>query len=122
MEKRYGVAEATKQKEGKTGENDAGLAGGCGFDAADTEEAFAAALQLSSHFAGIFRGHDQNHADAEIECAQQFILLDFSELREIAEDRQNRPGTEFDDSLHIARKRAREIAGDYSASDVRHAG
>src|SRR5579863_6234870 len=62
--------------------SDAGFAGVAALDAADAVEFFAAALEIGFDGFDVGRRHNKDHAHAHIEGLQQFIGLDFSELRQ----------------------------------------
>src|SRR5271170_1459793 len=104
------------------GVGDTGLAGVATLDAADAEEFFAAALEVSFDGFYIGRRHDEDHAYAHVEGLQQFIGFDFSEPSEKFEDVRDRPGSEIDLRFHAGGENARQIAGNAAASDVRERG
>ena len=64
----------------------AGFAGVAAFDAADAEEFFAAALEVGFGFFYEVGGNDDDHAYAHVEGLEEFVGIDFAELREVFED------------------------------------
>src|SRR5580692_10909768 len=99
-----------------------GFAGITALNASDAEELFAAALEIG--FDGLHAGlrDHQYHADAEVERLQKFVGFDFSDLREIFENRWNGPASKVYLSLNAGRQDARQVAGNTATGDVRQSG
>src|SRR5215469_16346880 len=88
------------------------------LDSPDAVEFLAPPFQVCFRFLHEFRGHDHDHSHTHVERLKQIVGFNLAELRQVFEDRRNRPGVQIDNRFHSTRQHAWKIPGDSAARDM----
>ena len=82
--------------------------------------AFVSPVEDGFGLLDLFGGDYDDEADAHVEGAEHFVLLDVAQVLEVFEERWDCPGGEVNDCAHALGDDAGKIFGDASAGDVGH--
>ena len=88
---------------------------------ADDVGALLARAQMFNDRIGVIGSGNRDHAEAIVERAIHFGLIDFAEPRDEIEDRRHSPGAAADSRVQVLRHHPRQILDDTAAGDIRQA-
>nr|GFA99101.1 hypothetical protein [Tanacetum cinerariifolium] len=89
-------------------------------DLADHPRLLAGFTQGVQRDVDVFLGHTDNHANAAVQNAVHFVLVDVALFLQPVENRRTGPAGHVDDGLRAFRQHARDVVQQATAGDVRH--